>query len=185
MENALFASALTEIRDLHNSIISGARRSFTEASRIGELLTHIRGSLKHGEWMPWVEKNLPFNYHTAYNYCYCHEHRDAIEAAFKSETISNLTGAYKLMLNGNGNTPDKPQKLHEPNFHSQAVRLEQNLVGLFTHHLQRRPLPRWATEEIFDLYCSLKPLNEVLTQLEIELNKRPDVPSTYRSSHSR
>ncbi len=64
------------------------------------------------------------------------------------------------------------QQLHEPNFHSQAVRLRQSLVGLFSHYLQRRPIKIWANEEIHDLLCSFKPLSQICAQLEDELSAR-------------
>lgn len=180
MDNALFAPALEEIFTLHESITTHAKKSLDSAIRIGELLSQIRGALKHGEWLPWIKEQCPFSDHTARNYIYCFEHKNE----FKLENVSNLSGAYRLMLNGNGNTPDTQQKLHEPNFHSQAVRLRQNMLGLFNHHLQRRPLPRWETEEIYDLYCSLNPLTEILSQLQIELNKRSDAPAAYRQAHT-
>jgi hypothetical protein len=96
----------------------------------------------------------------------------------KSESVSDLGDAYSLLLNQsvNGSTPDKPQQLHEPNFHSQAVRLRQNLVGLFNHYLQRRPLRTWHTEEIFDLLSSLQQVQSLCDQLRQELSTRSDAP---------
>lgn len=50
-----------------------------------------KASLKHGQWLPWVEENLPFDRRTATNYM----------AVFsKRETVSHLdnpTDAYRLL----------------------------------------------------------------------------------------
>ncbi len=70
-----------------------------KAIRVGELLTGIKASLKHGEWLPWVEKNLPFDERTARRYGGIFQRRDE----FKSDTMSDLqiTDAYR-MLSGVG-----------------------------------------------------------------------------------
>jgi hypothetical protein len=51
-------------------------------------------SLKHGEWLLWVEKNLPFSRQTADNY------RRAFENRAKLLTVGNLTEGYRLLSGG-------------------------------------------------------------------------------------
>jgi len=172
----LWAPAVARITELHQAIVSHAQVSLQTAIAIGQILEPIKSTLKHGEWIPWIEKYLTFTPRTAQNYLRLYENRELL----KNETVSHLSDAYSLLLTQqtNGSTPDKPQQLHEPNFHSQAVRMRQNLVGGFNHYLQRRPLKAWETEEIFDLVACLKPLKELVDQLESELKTRPDAPPT-------
>jgi len=176
-DKALWVGPTDEIIRLHGEILGHARQSLNNAIRIGEILSQVKGAVKHGEWLPWIKEFAPFSIKTAERYMACFENREKIA------NLTNLTDAYVLIL-PNSSNGSEPQQLHEPNFHSQAVRLEQNLVGLFTHYLQRRPLKSWRTEEIYDLLSSLKPLSEVVTQLESELGTRNDIPASYRSQNA-
>jgi len=177
-DKALWIGPAEEIRQLHQGILSAARNSLTTAIRIGEILSQVKEALKHGEWLPWLAEHAPFHENTARNYIRVFEKRYEL----KSTNVVDLSAAYAALSNGNGDS-HRPQQLHEPNFHSQAVRLRQNLVGLFNHHLQRRPLRSWQTEEIYDLLCSLKSVTEICQQLELELGTRNDLPASYRSAN--
>jgi len=178
-EASQWADTAEEINRLHADILSHARQSVENAIRIGEILSHVKESLKHGEWLPWIKANVPFSDQSARNYIRCCDHRDQLK--FKNDL--NLSDAYALALsNGNGKDP-RAARLHTPNFHSQAVRLRQTLVGLFNHYLQRRPLKQWHTEEVYDLLCSLEPLTEVCNTLRSELSTRNDLPRTYGQTH--
>ena len=175
-----WAPAVSRITLLHQSIVDYARLSLDNAITIGEILSGIKDTLKHGEWLPWIEQYAPFAERTARNYIKVFVNR----VALKSASVADLGAAYSFLLsNGSENGRDQPQQLHEPNFHSQAVRLRQNLVGLFTHYLQRRPLKVWQTEEIYDLLCSLKSVKDICAQLELELGTRDDLPAAYRQEN--
>jgi hypothetical protein len=179
-DKTLWTYPAEEISRLHKEILSHARASLQNAIRIGEVLSQVKEALKHGEWLPWLEEYAPFAERTARNYVKVFDNR----VALKSASVADLGAAYSFLLsNGNEASDAGTPRLHEPNFHSQAVRLRQNLVGVFNHYLQRRPLKVWQTEEVYDLLCSLKPLIEMCTQLELELGTRSDVPSSYRATH--
>lgn len=175
----LTLSAVEEINQLHSEILGDCETIKEKAIRIGELLTLAKNVLKHGEWLEWIENNCPFSDQQARNYMRVFDRRD--DPKFKH--CLNISDIY--MDNGSSEDTKQLQRLHEPNFHSQAVRLRQNLVALFNHHLQRRPLKVWHTEEIYDLLCSLRPMTEICSQLELELNTRNDVPAAYRQSNGR
>jgi Protein of unknown function (DUF3102) len=171
----LWAPAVSRIKELHEFNVASAQSVREKAIEVGELLLTVRRTLKHGEWLPWIEKYLPFGDEWARVYIRAYECRNDPKF-LPSWNLSQ----HKL---GNGATPGQPQQLHEPNFHSQAVRLRQNLVGLFNHYLQRRPLKSWATEEIYDLLSSLKSLTDICAQLENELGTRNDLPASYRQTN--
>jgi hypothetical protein len=173
----LWANAVRELQELEAEIIRHARDALTNAIRCGEILSQVRETLKHGEFLEWIQEFAPFSRRSAYNYIRLFDNKDDLKLA----NVANLSDAYSALLAAPIIESGEPQKLHEPNFHSQAVRLRQNLIGLFNHYLQRRPLNHWHTEEVYDLLCSLRPLTEICTQLELELGTRNDVPATYRS----
>jgi hypothetical protein len=93
MTNQLKKSAAAEITRLHDEIISNLKRSLQNAIRIGELLTEQKAVLEHGRFTPWIKDNLPFTDRTARNYMRVYRGRDRL----KSETVSDLKAAYKLL----------------------------------------------------------------------------------------
>jgi hypothetical protein len=50
----------SEIVALHDEVVQSFRATLPKAIRIGELLIEQKAALKHGEFMPWIEANLPF-----------------------------------------------------------------------------------------------------------------------------
>jgi hypothetical protein len=84
---------LAQIIQLHGEIADAARVSLEKAMRIGELLEEEKTRLGHGAWLPWVQKHLPFTERTARNYMRIYENRERL----KSETVSDLTQAYRLL----------------------------------------------------------------------------------------
>jgi hypothetical protein len=82
-----------EIRQLHNEIMAAAKSSLEKGIRVGEKLIAVRDSLKHGEWLPWLKINAPFSDRTARNYIRLYENREQL----KLETVSDLSGAYRLL----------------------------------------------------------------------------------------
>ena len=88
-----YVDAISEIRSLHGEIITAARTTLASAIRIGQLLTEQKDSLKHGQWLPWVKENLPFEHDTASRYMSVFARRDEITHNAKF----GLTDAYRLL----------------------------------------------------------------------------------------
>jgi hypothetical protein len=91
-----------EIIRLHNEICQYGKMTIDKAIRAGELLSEIKKSVGHGNWIPWVKENLPFNRQTAANYIRVFYGRDDL----KCTTVVHLTGAYRVfsMLNEEAET---------------------------------------------------------------------------------
>ncbi len=83
-----------EIVRLHSEVVGHLKQSLEKAIRIGQLLSEQKEFLKHGEFTPWLESNIPFTDRTARNYMRLYRERDRI----KTETISDLKGAYALLV---------------------------------------------------------------------------------------
>jgi hypothetical protein len=91
--SAVSPALVSEIVALHGEIIAAARTSLDKAIRIGELLTEQKAKLKHGQWLPWVKENLPFEHATASRYMSVYVRRDEISQREKF----GLTDAYRLL----------------------------------------------------------------------------------------
>jgi DNA modification methylase len=76
------------ITTLHNEFQKGYSRTLEVAVQIGTLLYDKRKELKHGQWLPWAKKNLPFSDRTARNYIQIFQHADRL----KLEKVSNIYG---------------------------------------------------------------------------------------------
>ena len=85
--------SVEQILKLHAEILDAVRTSLPKAIKIGELLTGIKDKMEHGQWLPWVQKNLPFAERTVRNYCRCFAERDKL----KSANVADLSGAYILL----------------------------------------------------------------------------------------
>lgn len=87
-------SRIAEIVSLYKDLAKSLKTSLEKALRIGELLTQQKDDMKHGEFMPWVKKNLPFiTDRTARRWMNLHKNRDRL----KMDSVSDLTTAYKLL----------------------------------------------------------------------------------------
>jgi hypothetical protein len=94
--NMIIKENISEIRALHASIMSAAKRSLDEAIRVGELLENCKTALPHGEWLGWVRDNLSFSERTARNYLRLFRNRDVL----KSANVADLSEAYVLLAEG-------------------------------------------------------------------------------------
>ncbi len=90
---ALEKSRVAEITLLHSEIGGYIKITIDKAIRAGELLTEQKAELAHGEWLPWIDKNLSFSESTALRYMKVWANRDRI----KSVSVTDLTEAYKLL----------------------------------------------------------------------------------------
>ena len=78
---------------MHKEIIGSAVKTLQAAIEAGQILTEIKGSFPHGEFISWCKDNLPFNTRTAQRYMRCYVLRDQL---LKNDTVS-LLEAYRLL----------------------------------------------------------------------------------------
>ena len=91
--NAIQKSRVDRITELHDEIAGSLRRTLKRAIEIGGLLTEQRLEMKHGEFIPWVEKNLPFDVRTAQRYMRVYRKKPEL----KYDSVSYLTEAYSKL----------------------------------------------------------------------------------------
>jgi hypothetical protein len=93
---------IQEIVRLHSEVAGLLRQTLEKAIRIGQLLSEQKQILKHGEFIPWIEANIPFTDRTARNYMQLYRERDRI----KTETVSGLKEAYALLTSSREENPE-------------------------------------------------------------------------------
>jgi len=81
---------IQKITELHEEIKNLMINSLEKAFTIGQLLEEQKKELPHGEFIPWIEKNLPFGDRTARNYITVYKNKDIL----KRKAVSDLNNAY-------------------------------------------------------------------------------------------
>jgi hypothetical protein len=155
-----WTDTVDEIRSLNSQLNGLAQKTVAVASRIGELLTHVRGAVKHGQWLPWIDQNAPFSRKSADNYIWIFENRD------KLVNVTNLSEAYHVRLQSNGDGDHKPQQLHESNFYFHSIRATQRLMGEINHEIKDHPVDSWERDKCQSLAAALEPLAELYQRLK-------------------
>ncbi len=179
----LWAPTVAELGRIRTELVRLGFEAIALAIEAGQILSRVKngGTVKHGEWLPWIEEFSPFPERTVRRYISYFDNKDLILEGIKSAMVADFADADALISGklGNGSNSNEPAKLHEPNFHSQFVKIKQNGIGLFNHWIQRRPLAHWDTEELFDTSATLHAWVRIADQVDEELAKRSDVPSTH------
>ena len=85
---------LTPIPQLKTEIQFYERQTATGMLEIGKRLIQIKEQLPHGEFMPWVEKELSYSHDSANNFMRCYEKFG------NSETFRNLKPSQMFVLMG-------------------------------------------------------------------------------------
>lgn len=94
IDNDLNATA-AEIAQLHDEVLNAARTSIGKMIRIGELLIKAKASMPHGNYLPWLETNVPFSRWTAQRYIRLYEHKDSLKWC----TVHHLSDGYIVIAN--------------------------------------------------------------------------------------
>ena len=82
-----------QIVQLHTGVNSALRTTLEKAISIGELLHHVKSKLPHGEWILWIETNLPFSARTATDYMRVFERRKLLN----QQSAADLSSALQLL----------------------------------------------------------------------------------------
>jgi len=82
-------TASAELNRLHQQIERSLRRTVQDAIRAGKILTTVKDSLDHGEFLPWIEENCRFSDETARKYMGLFRHQNKIQSSW------NLQDAYQ------------------------------------------------------------------------------------------
>ncbi len=96
MENVIeFGEIGGRICILHAQVMVAAKKTLDDAIEIGRLLILKKGVLSHGDFLPWIRRELPFSERAARNYLALYKNRELL----KSASVADLTSAYRLIAN--------------------------------------------------------------------------------------
>ncbi|TGL17916.1 DUF3102 domain-containing protein [Leptospira yanagawae] len=84
------------IIDLHESVLGGMKNVLQNAMALGEELSRIKEDLGHGNWIPWIEQNLPFSERSARNYISIFKNKELLNR----QPIADLKSAIKFLSDG-------------------------------------------------------------------------------------
>ena len=94
MDREIEKRDIDELKKLQGEITGNVRVTLANAIRAGELLTKRKNMMNHGEFIPWIEKNVPtISRQTASNYMRAYSNR----AELKCKSVLHLTDAYKML----------------------------------------------------------------------------------------
>jgi DNA modification methylase len=123
-----------KITSLHDKYQNSFSRTLEIGVEIGSLLCTKRKELKHGQWLPWAKKNLPFSDRTARNYIQIFQHADRL----KLETASNIYGALsnlKDMDNRDRTGSREETKQYRKGFADQNLQYNNPPVGQYENQI--------------------------------------------------
>lgn len=78
-----------DIIRLHGEIQNLALDVMEKACKIGQLLTQKKTELEHGQFIPWIKSNLPFDERQAQKYTRIYENKDLIQKKLDSKANSS------------------------------------------------------------------------------------------------
>lgn len=91
------------INEAHEQAVGAARTAIEHARQCGEMLLAAKAKVKHGEWLPWLEKNCRVKERQARNYMRVAENWGLIE---KSAPDADLTIAEAARINDSATFDD-------------------------------------------------------------------------------
>src|SRR5918995_7176270 len=78
------AALAEQINAEHRACEEAAVSAVQHGTRAGEKLAQVKASLKHGEWLPWLEKNFEGTPRTAQVYMRLYDRRGELNAKHTS-----------------------------------------------------------------------------------------------------
>ncbi|TGK87209.1 DUF3102 domain-containing protein [Leptospira bourretii] len=90
---------IEKIQGLHESIGANLNNALQNAILIGEILNRKKKELSHGQFLPWIESNLPFTRMTANKYMRLFENKEKLpnvnSGLHLTEALKILSGSEK------------------------------------------------------------------------------------------
>jgi Protein of unknown function (DUF3102) len=84
---------IDEINERHDRIVRSAADTARGIIELGELLTRVKSQMRHGKWLPFVERNFRFTARTATRYIKAYEQRyDPILGFDPTEFMARVWG---------------------------------------------------------------------------------------------
>ncbi|TGL35591.1 DUF3102 domain-containing protein [Leptospira perdikensis] len=119
------------IIDLHESVLGGMKNVLQNAMALGEELLKIKEDLGHGNWIPWIEQNLPFSERSARNYISIFKNKELLNR----QPIADLKSAIKFLSDGtqeekeiNPKENQDPKILYKRFHHGEKLNQKEKII---------------------------------------------------------
>lgn len=144
-----------EAIELANAVKEGQQSAIQKAAQVGVLLSQAKDRLKHGEWMPWLEKNCPdISWDTANRW-------------IKISTVRNLESyqTQRAALQSLGLLPWQEQASAEPTDRANPnyVSYINKLLAVFAKG--NIPIEQWTQEQKAKVAADLMPIVSLYHEL--------------------
>ena len=90
-------SLARDINAEHCRVLDHASKAIEHARRAGEWLLKAKAQVKHGEWLPWLQANVPFSHRTAQGYIRVAKNFPKLEGKANAVAHLSLRGALKAL----------------------------------------------------------------------------------------
>jgi hypothetical protein len=134
---------------IHTKVLAGVR------------LAAKRDQLEHGQWLGWVENNLPISDQTARNWIklahFARIRGDELENASNMRQAYQLAGLLPESEGSGGNSASKGE--------SYLAHLTRSAAQI-SAEIARTPIDEWPSHKLQSLKERIKPLIELYAQLE-------------------
>ena len=100
MSNIAIAEAqeIKRLKKLHAAFVKHSKDAIDRALELGEILTRIKESVEHGEWLPWIEANVPeISTRTAQNCMRLWKKRDLLKNAADAYLVESVSDALAIV----------------------------------------------------------------------------------------
>lgn len=114
-------SAEVELNEIKSRLESAGLSAAKDAIRAGEIYTQKKSELKHGEWLPWIEKHSPFSQVHVNRFMHAYRVRDKLNT-----DVFNFRQADKLLPEGK--TRQKRERAPKPPKSAQSVKALEKLL---------------------------------------------------------
>jgi len=149
------STSVSEINDLHESILIDLGNAVKSAIMIGGKLAAEKEKVGHGNWLPWIESNLNFSISTATRYMKLWEHREIVN----SSSMTNLESALKLI---SGST--REEKDITPVRNASDIYKDYHAGGTISKK-EKEILREWISEQVKNLETKAKKFKSELNNL--------------------
>jgi len=128
------------IQNLHQGIIANLANAVKNGILIGEVLQNKKKTLKHGQFIPWVESNFIFKRTTAWNYMKMYENRDRLNV----QRVEHLRDALKVI----GTSAEDPDEIEIEKIDSPVSIYRKFQTGEKLSKPEKEVLRPWLSDQL-------------------------------------
>jgi hypothetical protein len=112
MSNIAIAEAqeIKRLKKLHAAFVKHSKDAIDRALELGEILTRIKESMGHGEWLLWLEANVPeISTRTAQNCMRLWKKRDLLKNAADAYLVESVSDALVIVYGREKEDAEAPE----------------------------------------------------------------------------